>query len=328
MTLLMDAYKIPIYGYDIQTVSDKRKLNDNIINFYMQMIVARSKGDPENFRPVYAFSSFFYPNLRDKGYEAIKKWTKNVDIFEQALILIPVHLDMKGPDHWCLATIDMDEKAISYYDSLGGNNTGIALRKISFYLQKEHFAKKGRYLDLKWWKQINAKNIPLQKNGSDCGVFTCMFAEYLSRGAEFTFDHSNMPYFRKRIIYEISRNELLIKVPIPIKDPKAISPNHFNYTHFYERPKEFDWKPMALLRCMNKEKRLKYLRWDIEETKAMIEQIKAKQEEETSKINVDSLTWELQNLQEEEELVSKMKQMSQSNEQIFKVRNSKSKKTS
>ena len=84
----------------------------------MQMIVARSEGDKKKFRAVYAFSTFFYPRLMDVGFNAVKRWTKKVDLFSQSLILIPVHLGM----HWCLATIDMDAKAIVYYDSMGGNN--------------------------------------------------------------------------------------------------------------------------------------------------------------------------------------------------------------
>ena len=54
----------------------------------------------------------------DVGFNKVKRWTKKVDLFSQSLILIPVHLGM----HWCLATIDMDTKAIIYYNSMGGNN--------------------------------------------------------------------------------------------------------------------------------------------------------------------------------------------------------------
>ena len=64
-------------------------------------------------------------------------------------------------------------------------------------------------MDLSEWKQIIAKKIPQQMNGSDCGMFTCKFAEYLSRRAKFTFSQSNMPYFRMRMVYEISKNDLL-----------------------------------------------------------------------------------------------------------------------
>ena len=49
-----------------------------------------------------------------------------VDLFAQSLVFIPVHLGM----HWCLAVLDVQRKAIEYYDSMGGNNTrsGLGIR--------------------------------------------------------------------------------------------------------------------------------------------------------------------------------------------------------
>ncbi|KAG7173234.1 Sentrin-specific protease 1-like 2 [Homarus americanus] len=46
-------------------------------------------------------------------------------------------------------------------------------------------------------------------NGSDCGMFACKFAEYLSRNALITFDQQHMPYFRRRMVYEIVCGALL-----------------------------------------------------------------------------------------------------------------------
>ena len=54
-----------------------------------------------------------------------------------------------------------------------------------------------------------AKKIPQQMNGSDCGMFTCKFAEYISRRARFTFSQNDMPYFRKRMIAEIVNNDII-----------------------------------------------------------------------------------------------------------------------
>ena len=84
-----------------------------------------------------------------------------------------------------------------------------ALAGLSNYLREEHKTKKEAELDLSGWKQVIAKKIPQQMNGSDCGMFTCKFAEYLSRRAKFTFSQSNMPYFRKRMVYEICKNQIM-----------------------------------------------------------------------------------------------------------------------
>ena len=58
-------------------------------------------------------------------------------------------------------------------------------------------------------QMVVMKEIPQQNNSSDCGMFSCKFAEYLSRRAEITFDQADMPYFRRRIIWEIVKDTLL-----------------------------------------------------------------------------------------------------------------------
>ena len=64
---------------DIDTLKGLNWLNDEIINFYMQMIADRAKADKKNYRAVYSFSTFFYPRLMDAGYSSVKRWTKKVD---------------------------------------------------------------------------------------------------------------------------------------------------------------------------------------------------------------------------------------------------------
>ena len=201
--ILVDAHRIKITANDIKTLSGLNWLNDEIINFYMQMIVARSKSS-SNFRPVYAFSTYFYSRLMAGGYTAVQRWTGKMDLFSYSLVLVPIHLGL----HWSLAALDMDAKSITYYDSMGVNNEA-ALAGLSNYLREEHRIKKQTELDLSEWKQVIAENIPHQINGSDCGMFTCLFAEYLSRSAEFTFSQENIPYFRKRMVYEICTNKFM-----------------------------------------------------------------------------------------------------------------------
>ena len=127
-----------------------------------------------------------------------------MDLFSYSLVLVPIHLGL----HWSLAALDMDAKSITYYDSMGVNNEA-ALTELADYLCEEHKAKKETELDMSEWKKVIAENIPQQMNGSDCGMFACKFAEYLSRRARFTFSQSNMDYFRKRMIYEICTNQIM-----------------------------------------------------------------------------------------------------------------------
>lgn len=78
------------------------------------------------------------------------------------------------------------------------------------YLQSEHRNKKGADFDFNEWIDFWSENTPQQNNGFDCGVFTCMFMNCLSKGLDvdnvvngFGFNQDNMSYLRKKLIIEI-----------------------------------------------------------------------------------------------------------------------------
>lgn len=201
--VLVHNFNIKITRRDIHTLKGLNWLNDEIINFYMNLIMDRSK---DNNRPpsVYALNTFFYPKLMNSGHQSVSRWTKKVDIFAYDILLVPIHLGV----HWCMATVDFKKKFISYYDSMLGNNDK-CLQLLLNYLEKEHLDKKKAPYRTKGWKLENMKDIPEQMNGSDCGVFACQFAEHKSRQAQMAFDQEDMPYFRRRMVYEIINSILL-----------------------------------------------------------------------------------------------------------------------
>ena len=69
--------------------------------------------------------------------------------------------------------------------------------------------KKESEFDTSGFKLQNVKDIPRQMNGSDCGMFTLKYAEYLSRNVGITFTQEDMPYFRRRMVYEIVNNKVI-----------------------------------------------------------------------------------------------------------------------
>ncbi|XP_046688046.1 sentrin-specific protease 1-like [Homalodisca vitripennis] len=162
----------------------------------------RSKQDKN--MAVYAFNTFFYPKLISQGYNSLKRWTKKVDIFDKEFLLVPIHLGI----HWCMATVDFRDRTIRYYNSMESENN-TCLYALLNYLNEESLDKKKKEYDISDWKTENVKDIPQQMNGSDCGVFSCMFAEYLSRNAKITFSQKDMPYFRRKMVYEILAKRLL-----------------------------------------------------------------------------------------------------------------------
>uniref|UniRef100_A0A1I7TWM6 ULP_PROTEASE domain-containing protein n=1 Tax=Caenorhabditis tropicalis TaxID=1561998 RepID=A0A1I7TWM6_9PELO len=202
----VERFGIPIMRKDLATLSGLHWLNDNIINFYLQLICDRSTLDTK-FPKCYAFNTFFYTNIVTKGYASVKRWTRKLDIFSYEIILIPVHLGM----HWCMAVIDMVKQKIEFYDSLYDGNKEV-LPALKNYLASESMDKKKTEFNFDGWMIRQMTNIPRQENGSDCGVFSCQFGEWASRRTAPRFSQKNMPYYRKRMVYEIVSEKLLATI--------------------------------------------------------------------------------------------------------------------
>ncbi|EEB20309.1 sentrin/sumo-specific protease, putative [Pediculus humanus corporis] len=201
--VLVKGFNLSITRKDMQTLKGLNWLNDEIINFYMNLIMERSKKNTK-LPKVYVFNTFFFTKLVSSGYASLKRWTKQVNIFSYDILFIPIHLGM----HWCMSTIDFRYKTIKYYDSVGSPND-LCLEYLLLYLENESLNKNNLKLDSKEWSRTNVKNIPQQMNGSDCGVFSCMFAEHIARNSPITFTQDHMPFFRKKMILEILDKDLM-----------------------------------------------------------------------------------------------------------------------
>ncbi|KAI9460237.1 hypothetical protein BJY52DRAFT_289425 [Lactarius psammicola] len=197
-------------------------LNDEIINFYGQLILERSALHPRNksvkngarsekgsILNVHYFNSFFFEKLVRDGYQKARlaKWTKKFDLFSKDVALFPIN---HGNSHWTAAAINFRRRRIESFDSMGVKRQDVfdLLRE---YVELEHLNKKAKPFDWTGWVDYCPRDTPQQENGYDCGVFTCQFLEALSRGVDspFNFTQRNMAYLRRRMILEIARTELL-----------------------------------------------------------------------------------------------------------------------
>ena len=152
------------------------------------------------------FSTFFINKLyKQTGryeYSNVRRWTLpkklKYDVLKCEKICVPIHQEV----HWVLAVIEVREKTISYYDSLLGESS-VAVKNLKRWIVDEAKNKLGEDWDPEEWIEVYPKDIPLQMNGCDCGVFMLKYAEYLSSGAELAFDQKHMEYFRKRLVSDI-----------------------------------------------------------------------------------------------------------------------------
>ncbi|GFU32409.1 hypothetical protein NPIL_459761 [Nephila pilipes] len=188
---------------DLLTLSGLNWLNDCVINFYLKLIKKRNDESLGKLPAIYVCSSYFYTALKNKGEKHVMRWTRKQDIFKFDLMFVPLHFGV----HWALCVIDFRFKTIKYYDSMHGVDDD-CLKSLLRFLVAEMKGKKNEVLDPDSYSLEIVKDIPQQMNGSDCGMFTLKYAEYISRDAPITFTQEHMQYFRRRMVVEIVEQEL------------------------------------------------------------------------------------------------------------------------
>ncbi|XP_017003786.2 sentrin-specific protease 1-like [Drosophila takahashii] len=203
-SVLVVKFNMRITRRDIRTLLDGEWLNDEVINFYMNLMTERSEKRPGDLPATYAMNTFFVPRLLQSGHAGVKRWTRKVDIFAKDVIPVPVHVNGV---HWCMAIIHMRNQTIHYYDSMGQPNQAV-LNALEAYLREESLDKRKKPFDTSGFRIESATNVPRQQNGSDCGVYSCMFAEYISRDVPITFCQTEMEYFRRKMVLEIAAGEI------------------------------------------------------------------------------------------------------------------------
>ncbi|XP_061090965.1 sentrin-specific protease 3b isoform X2 [Conger conger] len=181
---------------DLSTLYGQNWLNDQVMNMYGDLVMD-SVPDKVHF-----FNSFFYDKLRTKGYDGVKRWTKNVNIFQKDLLLIPIHLEV----HWSLVCVDIPHRAITYFDSQRTLNRRCP-KHIAKYLQAEAVKKEQRDF-LTGWKGFFKMNVARQNNDSDCGAFVLQFCKCLALGQPFSFGQQDMPQLRRLMYKELCRCKL------------------------------------------------------------------------------------------------------------------------
>ncbi|XP_026005541.1 sentrin-specific protease 5-like isoform X2 [Astatotilapia calliptera] len=176
---------------DLLTLADQNWLNDQVMNMYGELIMDSSH------QKVHFLNSFFHRQLMTKGYDGVKRWTKQVDLFSKRLLLVPIHLEV----HWCLVTADIVQKKICLYDSQGNGLQKVG-RNILKYLMTEAKEKKQTAFESGWTVAFDEK-VPQQTNENDCGVFVLEYSRCLALTRPLHFSQKDIPKIRKRIYKEL-----------------------------------------------------------------------------------------------------------------------------
>ena len=96
-------------------------LNDEIINFYMRMLIDKENSH-EGIESSFALETHFYEKLMDLNktkmysYDKVTRWTKKRNIFKLKRLYLPINIRRM---HWFLVVILMQVKRIVVYDPMG-----------------------------------------------------------------------------------------------------------------------------------------------------------------------------------------------------------------
>lgn len=208
--VLISMFQIDITVRDLKTLLPGKWLNDNVIDYYFNLIANQND-------KYFSWTSHFFTTLKSRGYQGVKRWgkRKKLNPFEKTLIFIPINI---SSTHWALAIINNSTKTICYYDSLSSisQDSDYDSDDVEFsdlYLIKSYLEGEVERLnlneDVSQYKLMPNIKVPQQRNGYDCGVFTCVCASYIAKLQSLTYKQDDMPIFRQRIAYEILNGTLL-----------------------------------------------------------------------------------------------------------------------
>ncbi|XP_020551252.1 probable ubiquitin-like-specific protease 2A isoform X2 [Sesamum indicum] len=197
---------------DIELLQPRTFINDTIIDFYIKYLLNKTKAEMRH--RFHFFNTFFFRKLADMdqdlsrawegrdAFQRVRKWTRNVNIFEKDYVFIPVNFSL----HWSLIVIChpgevaklrdkfMDDSSklpcILHMDSIRGSHRGLE-NLIRSYLweewkerhnnQEEDISAKFSNLD------FVALQLPQQENSFDCGLFLLHYAElFLEQALNFS----------------------------------------------------------------------------------------------------------------------------------------------
>lgn len=212
-TVLIEKFNTPITRRLLKCLDGCSWLNDEVVNFSMSMLQERDTKMCENFKErisSHYYNSFFMNKLMDSGdgtynYNNVKRWSKKFNIFRKLKVFCPINLKNT---HWTMLVMYLQEKRIEYYDSMGSRGTRY-LNGALQYLQDESIkVNESSFNPDEWELTSTTHHVPQQENGFDCGVFSIMYADFITDNLPLSFSQEDMPFYRKKICANILRGSL------------------------------------------------------------------------------------------------------------------------
>lgn len=199
--VVLDEHVLTRGAFDVLCGAGDWWLHESVLGMYLRMIEHRAKELESTLPKVFALDSVTLRYFTQNEYRPPRRI--KVDIFNFEIILCPINTMSK---HWSLFVINNKKGTIEHLDSMRFRDK-VTTNALQRYLVGEHQAVRGETIEP--YRVVRRLDIPRQMNGHDCGVFVCVYAEMLSRRAEFNFSQENMPAFRQKIAHELLTGRLM-----------------------------------------------------------------------------------------------------------------------
>jgi sentrin-specific protease 1 len=205
--VIIDKFSIDMTRAKLICLKPSTWLNDEVINFYMNMLQERDLGLTEkaggevNRKSSHYFSSFFIDRLVADGkynYKNVQRWSRKFDVFSKDKIFMPINLSQT---HWVMAVAFVQKKEIHYFDSMSGSGKRFLPHILQWFVDEAKDKKKGSIVvNPEEWKLIDQEDdVPQQRNGVDCGVFSTICADFLSDDLPLKYSQEEMGDYRQKI---------------------------------------------------------------------------------------------------------------------------------
>jgi hypothetical protein len=188
---------------DFARLASGRWFNDNLLDGYLKLIaIGTNHLHPRD--QIRVMPSYFFTTLEKIGYDNVRSYTRKENIFTYRYVYVPVNFANK---HWGLTVVDVRMGRMIYLDSVSSGRESRAasvFSKLADYFHTEHVANpRCAGTSRPIFRTRVSQSMPLQENGSDCGLFLCVAADYIAKGKNTDFSQKDMRYFRQRVHYEL-----------------------------------------------------------------------------------------------------------------------------
>ena len=193
-------------------IPESHVIEDKIVNFYFNLISTRKREN--NWPKVDVVPVDLYTTFVGEGYDSVKGMTEGRNIFDCDLIFVPIKSNTDGIDmvyNIVLCVVDMKLEKITLYDPKGRSSKFLQehFHPVRIYLNQEYQRIYRQPLRDDTFNFTFTMDLPISETNRHSRVFTCQYAECLSRGKRLQMTEEIF-FYRLKMISEIYNKRIEI----------------------------------------------------------------------------------------------------------------------